>query len=133
MGRLCFGCRQKLRQRGHSISFVNEAAPEYEDIQPGWYIGAQDIGVAGPFASKEEALSDLGDIAEFVNVEYIGPEDLQKAESSDMNEVLFKNPSDASDPDVELPLNDATEDDEFERKIQELQEHSKKRRNSQCK
>jgi len=116
LGRLCFGCRQKLRQRGHSISFVNEAAPEYEDIQPGWYIGAQDIGVVGPFASKEEALSDLGDIAEFVNVEYISPEDLKKVESSDMNEVLFKNPSDASDPDVELPLNDATEeDDEFER------------------
>lgn len=113
LGKICFACRQSLNQRGHKLAY-NEANPEYEDIQPGWYAAAQGIGVTGPFASEQEAWSGLEDVKDFVSVEYISPEMLA-AESADMNEVLYTRASDASDPEVEQPLKDASEDDEFER------------------
>lgn len=112
-GKICFACRQSLNQRGHKLAY-NEANPEYEDIQPGWYAAAQGIGVTGPFASEQEAWHGLEDVKDYVSVEYISPEMLA-AESADMNEVLYTKASDASDPAVEQPLKDASEDDEFER------------------
>jgi hypothetical protein len=113
LGKICFACRQSLNQRGHKLAY-NEANPEYEDIQPGWYAAAQGIGVTGPFASEQEAWRGLEDVRDYVSVEYISPEMLA-AESADMNEVLYTKASDASDPAVEQPLKDASEDDEFER------------------
>ncbi len=113
LGKICFACRQSLNQRGHKLAY-NEANPEYEDIQPGWYAAAQGIGVTGPFASEQEAWHGLEDVKDFVSVEYISPEMLA-AESADMNEVLYTRATDASDPEVEQPLKDASEDDEFER------------------
>lgn len=113
LGKICFACRQSLGQRGHKLAY-NEANPEYEDIQPGWYAAAQGIGVTGPFASEQEAWHGLEDVRDYVSVEYISPEMLA-AESADMNEVLYTKASDASDPAVEQPLKDASEDDEFER------------------
>jgi hypothetical protein len=113
LGKICFACRQSLNQRGHKLAY-NEANPEYEDIQPGWYAAAQGIGVTGPFASEQEAWHGLEDVKDYVSVEYISPEMLA-AESADMNEVLYTKASDASDPAVEQPLKDASEDDEFER------------------
>jgi len=85
--------------------------PNYEDIEPGWYAGAQNIGVTGPYESKETLLADLGEVADKIDIEYISPEDLGlAAESSKIDEVLYNKPSKASDPLIKTPLEE--DDDE---------------------
>lgn len=89
-------------------------APDYgnQNIQPGWYAGAMNIGVTGPYESEEALRTDLGDIADKVQIEYISPEELGlAAESTSMDEVLFNKPSEASDPEVKKPMTDAVEQD----------------------
>lgn len=91
---------------------MQEASPEYQDIEPGWYVGSQEIGISGPYQSKEEALSGLEDYQDIVSVEYIGPEDLGiAAESMQMDEVLFTGPEEPSDNEIDRPLDEADDED----------------------
>lgn len=91
---------------------IQEATPEYQDIEPGWYVGSQEIGISGPYQSKEEALSGLEDYQDIVSVEYIGPEDLGiAAESMQMDEVLFTGPEEPSDNEIDRPLDEADDKD----------------------
>jgi hypothetical protein len=80
---------------------INKTNNRYEDVVPGWYAAAEGIGVTGPFASEEEAWRGLEDVRDYVTVEYIDPAELE--------EKLYKNPSEPSDPYVDAPLNDSTE------------------------
>lgn len=80
---------------------INKTNNRYEDVVPGWYAAAEGIGVTGPFASEEEAWRGLEDVRDYVTVEYIDPAELE--------EKLYKNPSEPSDPYVDTPLNDSTE------------------------
>lgn len=80
---------------------IDKANNRYEDVAPGWYAAAEGIGITGPFASEEEAWSGLEDVRDYVTVEYIDPAELE--------EKLYKNPSEPSDPYVDAPLNDSTE------------------------
>ena len=85
--------------------------PNYEDIEPGWYAGALNVGVTGPYESKEALFADLSEVADKINIEYISPEDLGlAAESSKIDEVLYNKPSKASDPLIKTPLEE--DDDE---------------------
>lgn len=90
---------------------IEEARAQYEDIEPGWYVGAMGIGVTGPYRSKEEAMSGLEDVADLVSVEYISPDDIQANESAEMKEILFNKPSEPSDPVVNKPLQDDVNED----------------------
>lgn len=91
---------------------IQEATPEYQDIEPGWYVGSQEIGISGPYQSKEKALSGLEDYQDIVSVEYIGPEDLGiAAESMQMDEVLFTGPEEPSDNEIDRPLDEADDKD----------------------
>lgn len=91
---------------------IQEATPEYQDIEPGWYVGSQEIGISGPYQSKEEALSGLEDYQDIVSVEYIEPEDLGiAAESMQMDEVLFTGPEEPSDNEIDRPLDEADDKD----------------------
>ena len=86
--------------------------PHYEDVKPGWYAGAEGVGVTGPYESKEALLADLGDVAEKIDIEYISAEDLGlAAESTKMDEVIFNEPGEASDPEIKKPMTDAIEQD----------------------
>lgn len=80
---------------------INKTNNRYEDVVPGWYAAAEGIGVTGPFASEEEAWRGLEDVRDYVTVEYIDPAELE--------EKLYTNPSEPSDPYVDTPLNDSTE------------------------
>ena len=88
------------------FSLDEEARAQYEDIEPGWYVGAIGVGVTGPYGSKEEAMSGLEDVADLVSVEYISPDDIQANESAEMKEILFNKPSEPSDPVANKPLQD---------------------------
>lgn len=88
------------------FSLDEEARAQYEDIEPGWYVGAMGVGVTGPYGSKEEAMSGLEDVADLVSVEYISPDDIQANESAEMKEILFNKPSEPSDPVANKPLQD---------------------------
>jgi len=86
--------------------------PHYEDVKPGWYAGAEGVGVTGPYESKEALLADLGDVADKIDIEYISAEDLGvAAESTKIDEVMFNEPGEASDPEIKKPMNDAVEQD----------------------
>lgn len=80
---------------------IDKTNNRYENVVPGWYAAAEGIGVTGPFASEEEAWRGLEDVRDYVTVEYIDPAELE--------EKLYKNPSEPSDPYVDTPLNDSTE------------------------
>lgn len=80
---------------------IDKTNNRYEDVVPGWYAAAEGIGVTGPFASEEEAWRGLEDVRDYVTVEYIDPAELE--------EKLYTNPSEPSDPYVDTPLNDSTE------------------------
>ena len=88
------------------FSLDEEARAQYEDIEPGWYVGAMGVGVTGPYGSKEEAMSGLEDVADLVSVEYISSDDIQANESAEMKEILFNKPSEPSDPVANKPLQD---------------------------
>ena len=93
------------------FSLDEEARTQYEDIEPGWYVGAMGVGVTGPYESKEEAISGLEDVADLVSVEYISPDDIQANESAEMKEILFNKPSEPSDSVVSKPLQDDVNED----------------------
>lgn len=94
------------------FSLDEEARAQYEDIEPGWYVGSPEIGVSGPYQSEEEAMSGLEDYQDLVSVEYISPEDLGvAAESMQMDEVLFTGPEEPSDNEIDRPLDEADDED----------------------
>lgn len=96
---------------------ISGERPQYEDIEPGWYAAAEGVGVSGPFATEQEAWAGLEDVKDLVTVEYISPEDIEGigaevAAEGTMEEKLFKNASEPSDPYVDTPLNDSLEEAE---------------------
>lgn len=97
----------------------------YEDIEPGWYVSCPkaeelglNIGVTGPYKSREEALAGMEEFEPYLNVEEITEDDLNQvalaAESSEMNEVLFKNKGEPSDPYINEPLKEEEDDKDDE-------------------
>lgn len=71
------------------------------NIEPGWYVGADGVGVTGPYKSKEEALSGLDEVLPYIDVAYLdGKGDV-------LDEKIFARPDDASDPYIEKPLDEA--------------------------
>ena len=66
-----------------------EAAIQYEDIKPGWYVASPNIGISGPFASKAEAISGLEPYMDKISVEYISDEDIHEAALTEDNNDFF--------------------------------------------
>ena len=66
-----------------------EAAIQYEDIKPGWYVASPNIGISGPFASKAEAISGLEPYMDKISVEYISDEDIHEAALTEDNNSFF--------------------------------------------
>lgn len=66
-----------------------EATIQYEDIKPGWYVASPNIGISGPFASKEEAISGLEPYMDKISVEYISDEDIHEAALTEDNDSFF--------------------------------------------
>lgn len=95
----------------------------YEDIEPGWYVSCPkaeelglNIGITGPYKSREEALAGMEEFEPYLSIEEITEDDLNQvalaAESSEMNEVLFKNKGEPSDPYVNEPLKEEDDKDD---------------------
>lgn len=82
--------------------------PEYQDYTPGWYVGANGVGVTGPFKSKEEALAGMDGIKDFVDAFYLDPN--EEGEEVAIDEKLFKHQSEPSDPYVDEPLTDSVKE-----------------------
>ena len=66
-----------------------EAAIQYEDIKPGWYVASPNIGISGPFVSKAEAISGLEPYMDKISVEYISDEDIHEAALTEDNNSFF--------------------------------------------
>ena len=84
-------------------------------IKPGWYVGADGIGVSGPYDTMEEAMSGLEDYSDSVSVENITQEDIDES-MGELDERLFLNKSPASDDTVEFPLEDDMKNQNSEQK-----------------
>lgn len=84
-----------------------EANAQYEDIEPGWYVAAPEVGISGPYKTEEEAMFGLEPYKDIVSVEYISPEDISEA---NISERLYTNTTNASDDLVDVPLDDSTND-----------------------
>lgn len=84
-----------------------EANAQYEDIEPGWYVAAPEVGISGPYKTEEEAMFGLEPYKDIVSVEYISPDDISEASIS---EKLYTNTTNASDDLVDVPLDDSVED-----------------------
>lgn len=74
-------------------------------VKPGWYVAHDKIGISGPYETREACMEGLEDFAEDVSV--------YEVTESDLNEVLFKNPSKPSDDYVEKPLDEDGEENMF--------------------
>lgn len=102
--------------------FVDEAASDdTKNIKPGYYLLVDEYNDwAGPFDTEKELIEFFGN--DFVNkghIEYVSEEDInnlnttntletsKEKEESTMNEVLYTYEPDASDPEVNKPLNDS--------------------------
>lgn len=70
-------------------------------VKPGWYVAHDKIGVSGPYETREACMEGLDGYEDQVSV--------YEVTENDLNEVLFKNPSEPSDDYVEKPL----EEDHF--------------------
>lgn len=98
--------------------FVDEST-DNDSLKPGYYLIVDEYNDwAGPFESENELIKFFGnDLVQRGHIEYVSPEDLKnsttntletKAEKeSTMNEVLYTYEPDASDPEVNKPLNDS--------------------------
>ena len=71
---------------------------EKQGPKAGWYVSCDGVGISGPYESKEEALSGLEGWENVVDVQYVSEQDL--------NEVLYRDPSEPSDPFVDQSLNE---------------------------
>lgn len=122
LGYLCNTCARGIASREGPLTF-EEADNEipvktdysYENIEPGWYASAPSIGFVGPYDTEEELRSVLGkevcEIADsnkgLVNIDHVEDDDALAAESTKIDEVIFNEPGEASDPFVEKPLKDS--------------------------
>lgn len=122
LGYLCNTCARGIASREGPLTF-EEADGEipvktdysYESIEPGWYASAPSIGFVGPYNTEDELRSVLGkevcEIADsnkgLVNIDYVEDNDALAAESTKIDEVMFNEPGEASDPFVEKPLKDS--------------------------
>lgn len=122
LGYLCNTCARGIESREGPLTF-EEAGDEipvktdysYENIEPGWYASAPSVGIVGPYDTEEELRAVLGkevcEIADsdkgLVNIDYVEDDNALAAESTKIDEVMFNEPGEASDPYVEKPLNDS--------------------------
>lgn len=111
------------------MSEDNEKTPQYQDapdyalenIKPGYYTLVKGVGVVGPYESEEALRLDLKDIlGDDLDIGFVNQEDIDNykadqiaAESTNMSEVIYKNPGEASDPYVEKPLEDSVSNEDF--------------------
>ena len=65
-------------------------------VKPGWYVAHDKIGVSGPYETREACMEGLDGYEDQVSV--------YEVTENDLNEVLFKNPSEPSDDYIEKPL-----------------------------
>lgn len=65
-------------------------------VEPGWYVAHDKIGISGPYETREACMEGLDGYEDQVSV--------YEVTENDLNEVLFKNPSEPSDAYVEKPL-----------------------------
>ena len=126
MGAIAGGALQNAWTKNKSESLEEDTpnyqdAPDYgeENFESGWYVMSPEKDIVGPYNSKEEAMSGLEQYGDLVKAFYISPDDELimdqeiglAAESSNMNEVLYSNPGEASDDYVEVPLKDDKNED----------------------
>lgn len=87
-----------LRKNGFKI--LSKDFPELHKLdeaesQEGWYVGAEGIGISGPYKSREEAMSGLEPYSDIVSVEYISNSDMNEASADfftyDKPELYFNN------------------------------------------
>lgn len=71
-----------------------------DSIQPGWYVAHDKIGISGPYETREACMEGLDGFEDQVSV--------YQVTENDLNEVLFKNPSEPSDDYVEKPLEESS-------------------------
>lgn len=77
---------------------IEELPESTSELKPGWYVAHDKIGISGPYETREACMEGLEDFAEEVSV--------YEVTESDLNEVLFKNPSEPSDDYVEKQLDE---------------------------
>ena len=122
LGYLCNTCARGIESREGPLTF-EEADDEipvktdysYENIEPGWYASAPSVGIVGPYDTEEELRAVLGkevcEIADsdkgLVNIDYVEDDNALAAESAKIDEVMFNEPGEASDPFIEKPLKDS--------------------------
>ena len=122
LGYLCNTCARGIESREGPLTF-EEAGDEipvktdysYENIEPGWYASAPGVGIVGPYDTEEELRAVLGkevcEIADsdkgLVNIDYVEDDNALAAESAKIDEVMFNEPGEASDPFIEKPLKDS--------------------------
>lgn len=109
LGWLCNHCARGLQSRESKLEF-EEDNNQYDDIEAGWYVSCpnhMEIGISGPYQSKEEASKGLEEYEDMLSFDYISPEDIQQFEENNkMDEVLYKRASNPSDPYINKPLNE---------------------------
>ena len=109
LGWLCNHCARGLQSREGKLEF-EEDNNQYDDIEAGWYVSCpnhMEIGISGPYQSKEEASKGLEEYEDMLSFDYISPEDIQQFEENNkMDEVLYKRASNPSDPYIDKPLNE---------------------------
>lgn len=98
LGYLCNTCAKGIQSREGKLNFEEDNQPK---IKSGWYVSCDGIGISGPYQSKEEALEGLEGFENVISVDYIDEKDIEEAKIS---EVLYKNPSEPSDPYIDEPL-----------------------------
>lgn len=98
LGYLCNTCAKGIQSREGKLNFEEDNQPK---IKSGWYVSCDGIGVSGPYQSKEEALEGLEGFENVISVDYIDEKDIEETKIS---EVLYKNPSEPSDPYIDEPL-----------------------------
>lgn len=124
LGYLCNTCAKGIASREGTLTFeeAENDIPvrqkiEYEDIEPGWYATGKGVGIVGPYNTEKELRDILGtEICEIVDsdkglvsINYVEPDELSMAaESAPIDEVMYNEPSEASDAYIIKPLQDAT-------------------------
>ena len=95
----------------------NKEEADDSEVKPGWYVASEDVGVSGPFSSKEEAVDGLEEFEDMLTVAYIDEKDIEEYEDKnkevEMEEELFSNPSAPSDNFIQEPLQDDVETTKF--------------------
>lgn len=89
---------RNFERTGMYTGDIEELPESTNELKPGWYVAHDKIGISGPYETREACMEGLEDFAEEVSV--------YEVTESDLNEVLFKNPSEPSDDYVEKQLDE---------------------------